>query len=373
MRSRQILLCTCLAATALGPAAPGWAQSPQPPAKTEVSKTTEQVYKNIQVLKGVPAEQLIPAMQFITSSLGVQCDFCHLEDGFEKDDKKPKQTARMMMKMMFAINHDSFDGRQAVTCFACHHGARKPLTVPTISEDESRIIAEDDMTVEPNNAGLPSTDQIIGKYLQAIGSAGATAEISSRIEKGTITLGPKQFPVEILAKAPAKQVTIMHLPGGDSVTVLNGEAGWLSTPGRGTREMGPSELFGASVDAQLFFPSGLKQFFKILRVQRKEPVHGREAYLLVGLRDNQPPVRLYFDVESGLLVRMMRFADTPVGRNPAQIDYEDYRQDSGLRIPFRWKVARPGGGFTIQIEHLQQNVPIEDDKFDKPASTKPPS
>ena len=373
MRSRQILLCTCLAATALGPAAPGWAQSPQPPAKTEVSKTTEQVYKNIQVLKGVPAEQLIPAMQFITSSLGVQCDFCHLEDGFEKDDKKPKQTARTMMKMMFAINHDSFDGRQAVTCFACHHGARKPLTIPTISEDESRIIAEDDMTVEPNNAGLPSTDQIIGKYLQAIGSAGAAAEIATRIEKGTITLGPKQFPVEILAKAPAKQVTIMHLPGGDSVTVLNGEAGWLSTPGRGTREMGPSELFGASVDAQLFFPSGLKQFFKVLRVQRKEPVHGREAYLLVGLRDNQPPVRLYFDVESGLLVRMMRFADTPVGRNPAQIDYEDYRQDSGLRIPFRWKVARPGGGFTIQIEHLQQNVPIEDDKFDKPASTKPPS
>ena len=89
----------------------------------------------------------------------------------------------------------------------------------------------------------------------------------------------------------------MHLPGGDSVAVLNGEAGWLSTPGRGTREMGPSELFGRGVNAQLSLPEGgLKQFFKILRVQRKEPVHGREAYLLVGLRDNQPPVRLYFDV-----------------------------------------------------------------------------
>ena len=373
MRSRQILLGACLAATTLGSAAFAWAQSPQLPANPAVSKMTEQVYKNIQVLKGVPAEQLIPAMQFITSSLGVQCDFCHLENAFEKDDKKPKQTARKMMKMMFTINHDSFDNQQAVTCFACHHGARKPLTTPPVNEDESRMVAEEEGTAEPTNAGLPSADQVIEKYLQAIGGANAAAGISTRIEKGTITVGPKQFPVEILAKAPTKRVTKMHLPGGDSVTAVNGDEGWLSTPGRGAREMGPSELFGATVDAQLFFPSGLRQFFKVLRVLRKEQVHGREAYLLAGIYDNQPPVRLYFDLETGLLVRMMRYADTPVGRNPAQIDYEDYRQDSGLRIPFRWTVARPGGGFTIQIEHLQQNVPIGDDKFDKPASTNPSS
>jgi hypothetical protein len=75
------------------------------------AKTTEQVYKNIQVLKRVPADQLIPSMQFVTASLGVHCDFCHVERAFEKDDKETKQTARKMMRMMFAINEDNFDGR----------------------------------------------------------------------------------------------------------------------------------------------------------------------------------------------------------------------------------------------------------------------
>jgi photosynthetic reaction center cytochrome c subunit len=374
MRGIQVLLGTCLAGTAFGPAAWLWAQSPQPPAGAAISKTTEQVYKNIQVLKGVPAEQLIPAMQFVTASLGVQCDFCHLENAFEKDDKNPKQTARKMMKMMFAINNDSFDGQQAVTCFACHRGARKPVTIPTIGEDEGRIAAEEKMAdEEPNTAGLPSADQILGKYMQAIGAADTAAEIYSRIQRGTITLGPKQFPVEVLAKAPTKQVTVIHLPGGDSVTGINGEQGWLSTPGRGTREMDPSELFGARLDAQLFFPSGLRQLFKELRVQRKEPVLGHAAYLLLGIRENKPPVRLYFDEESGLLLRMIRYAETPLGRNPTQIDYADYREEGGPRTAFRWTVARPGGRFTIQIEQLQQNVPIEDDKFAKPASTAPSS
>jgi photosynthetic reaction center cytochrome c subunit len=374
MRGIQVLLGTCLAGTVLGSA--GWprAQSPQPPAGAPIRKTTEQVYKNIQVLKGVPAGDLIPAMQFITTSLGVQCDFCHLENAFEKDDKKPKQTARTMMKMMFAINKGNFDGQQAVTCFACHRGARKPVATPTISEDEGITVAEEKLVPgEPNTAGLPSPDQILDKYLQAIGGADAAAGISTRIQRGTITVGSKHFPVEVLAKAPTKRLTTVNLPGGDSVTALNGEEGWLSTPGRPTHEMGPSELDGARVDAQIFFPSGLKQFFKELRVQRREQVHGHQTYLLLGIRDHQPPTELYFDEESGLLVRMMRYVETPLGRNPAQIDYADYRQDGGLRVPFRWTVARPGGRFTIQIEQLQQNVPIEDDKFAKPPNKTPSS
>ncbi|MGC2181668.1 MAG: c-type cytochrome [Terriglobales bacterium] len=374
MRGDQKLLSTCLTGIVLASVARLWAQSPQPLPGTPISKTTEQVYKNIQVLKEVPAEQLIPAMQFITASLGVQCDFCHLENAFEKDDKKPKQTARKMMKMMLAINHESFDGQQAVTCFACHRGARKPVATPTIGADEDRIIAEKKMAdEEPNTAGLPSADQILGKYLQAIGGADAATGISTRIQRGTITVALKQFPVEVLAKAPAKRVTIIHLPGGDSVTGTNGEEGWLSTPGRAVHDMGPSELDDARVDAQIFFPSGLGQFFKELRVLGKEQVYGHEAYVLSGIQDTQPPVQLCFDEQSGLLVRMTRYTRTPLGRNPTQIDYADYRQDGGLRTPFRWTVARPGGRFTIQIEQLQQNVPIGDDKFAKPASTTPSS
>src|ERR1700752_2575502 len=101
------------------------------------TKTAEQVYKNIQVLKGVHADQLIPAMQFITASLEVQCDFCHLENAFEKDDKEPKQTARKMMQMVRNLNQDVFAGQRKVTCYACHRGARKPVITPVIGAENN--------------------------------------------------------------------------------------------------------------------------------------------------------------------------------------------------------------------------------------------
>jgi hypothetical protein len=67
-------------------------------------------------------------------------------------------------------------------------------------------------------------------------------------------------------------------------------------------------------------------------------------------------------------VRVLRFVVTPLGSNPTQIDYADYREEGGVKTPFRWTVARPNGRFTIQIERMQQNIPIEDDKFAKPAA-----
>ena len=96
---------------------------------------TETVFKNIQVLKGIPSDQLIPAMQFITASLGVGCNYCHVQDHFDKDDKKPKQIARDMMRMMFAIDKNSFEGNREVTCYSCHRGLLRPEAVPIIGSE----------------------------------------------------------------------------------------------------------------------------------------------------------------------------------------------------------------------------------------------
>ena len=79
-------------------------------------------------------------------------------------------------------------------------------------------------------------------------------------------------------------------------------------------------------------------------------------------------MRLFFDKESGLLVRSIRYADTPLGRNPTQVDYADYRAQDGVKVPFQWTIARPLGRFTIQVTELQQNVPVDDKKFAKPAA-----
>src|SRR5580704_19616045 len=86
-------------------------------AQTPEVKTAEQVYKNIQQLKGTPADQLNAAMQFIAVSLGLECEACHVTGKFEADDKNNKKTAREMMAMTAAINKDSFRGQRQVTCF----------------------------------------------------------------------------------------------------------------------------------------------------------------------------------------------------------------------------------------------------------------
>src|SRR5437879_1855445 len=118
--------------TPLGPAAftigfsASHAQSAQP-------KLAEEQFKNIQVLKGIPADQLIPTMQFISASLGVECEYCHVEGAFEKDDKKPKQTARKMIEMVFGINKVNFENRREVTCYSCHSGTTQPVGIPSIT------------------------------------------------------------------------------------------------------------------------------------------------------------------------------------------------------------------------------------------------
>jgi photosynthetic reaction center cytochrome c subunit len=374
MRVKRMLAGTCVGGLAflLG-SAKLWTQPPQPTTGTATSKMAEQVYKNIQVLKGVPADQLIPAMQFITASLGVQCDFCHQESAFEKDDKETKQTARKMMHMMFGINKDNFDGHQEVTCYACHRGEHKPVITPVItsiiSAEDGKSDVGEKLRVESIDAILPGADQIVAKYLQAIGRAAAGGTILTLIQKGTLTVGAQHFPVEVLAKAPSKRVTTVHFPGGDSITGVSGDHGWLGSPGHAVHEMSSAEVDAAKMEAEVFFRGDLQRFLKEVRVQRKEQVNDHEAYVLVGLRDNQPTVELYFDKESGLLVRMLHYVETPLGLNPTQIDYGDYREQAGLKTPFRWTIARPSGRFTIQVEQMQQNIPIEDNKFAEPKST----
>jgi photosynthetic reaction center cytochrome c subunit len=367
--ANRMLLTSYVVVTVLALSAICGAQSAQPLTTIPSPKTTEQVYKNIQVLKGVPADQLIPAMQFITASLGVQCDFCHLENAFDKDDKQTKQTARKMMRMMFAINKDNFDGHKEVTCYACHRGVHKPVAIPVIGEEPVQLAPEEKTNHEEENAAsLPNADKIIGKYLQAMGGADAVARISTRLQKGTLTVGTAQFPVEVLSKRPANRVTTVRFPNGESVTGFNAQVGWLTTPGHGVHEMSSAELDASQMDAYPQFAMDLRQTFRELRVLQQEKIDNHPIYVVSGIRENQPPVRLYFDQESGLLIRLLRYVDTPLGLNPAQIDYADYRQEGAVRTPFRWTVARPGGRFTIQIDQMQQNVPIDDKKFAKPAA-----
>jgi hypothetical protein len=341
-------------------------------------ETAGKKFKNIQVLKDIPADQLIPSMQFISASLGVECDFCHVENSgkmeFDKDDKKEKKTARKMMQMMFAINQNNFEGEREVTCTTCHRGSPHPQAIPAIlaetAKPEPAPRQEHDMTP----AAMPSADPILARYIQALGGQAALAKVKTRVERGKALMseGPAT-PIDIYTKAPDQRVSVMHTPKGESVTAYNGQGGWLSFPGRPAREMSASDQLAAKLDAETFYPSLLQQQFTELKSEENtQKVAGQETDLVLGSSKGQPPVRFYFDKSSGLLLRMVHYTGTPLGLNPTQVDFSDYRSVDGVKTPYRWTIARPSGAFTIQIDEVKQNVPIDAARFEEPKPTSMP-
>jgi photosynthetic reaction center cytochrome c subunit len=342
-------------------------QEPKSPGqKAAGQKLAEEQFKNIQVLKGIPADQLIPAMQFITASLGVDCEYCHDHQAMDSDDKKPKKIARQMMAMMFDIDKNNFDGRLDVTCYSCHRGAAKPVSIPVIKDEEmAGVGAPGKKQVE--NAALPKPEELLDKYLAALGGAAAIEKITSRIQKGKLlAFGGQSFPAEVYSKAPDKRVSVMHLKEGDSVTAFDGQRGWMSVPGRPAHMMSISENDSARLDADLHFPVHVKTWYSKFTVESGEKIDGHDTYLVEGREEGRPPLRLYFDTQTGLLLRLVRYAQSPLGLNPTQIDYAGYREADGVKVSFRWTVSRPGNRFTIQVEEMKQNVPVDDAKFTAP-------
>jgi outer membrane lipoprotein-sorting protein len=271
-----------------------------------------------------------------------------------------------MINMMMAINKNNFDGHREVTCYSCHRGSKDPVGTPIIAEEEPRPAAEEGKKLGEAKATLPAADQLLDKYLAAIGGSEALQKVTSLVQKGTLTaFGGQHCPVEVYAKAPDKRVSIMHLQNGDSVTAFDGKQGWLSVPGR-VHMMSAAENDAARIDADLNFAARVKTLYQKFSVDAGGKIEGHDTYLVVGRTEGKPPLRLYLDKETGLLLRLIRYAETPLGRNPTQIDYADYRDANGVKSPFRWTLARPGNRFTIQVEQVQQNVPVDDAKFAAP-------
>ena len=364
---RIVNMAVLLAAAFLSAAVAVTAQEAKVPAKTAV-----QQFKNIEVLKDIPADELIPTMQFIAGALGVDCEFCHVQHAMDKDDKKEKQTARKMMAMELTLNADHFDGHIEVTCFTCHRGSPHPINIPILSPEIANKPPHEHAEANESAAkpNLPTAEVILDKYLAATGGADAFHKIKTRIEKGTIDAMGEKYPVEIYSEGPDKRVSISHPSFGESVTAFNGQTGWLGSP-RGAHPMGTLENEAARMDAQLYFPARARELFQQFNVLPGETVGGHATYLVTAKGAGLPPVKLYFDQQSGLLLRQVRYAETPLGRNPTQVDYVDYRETDGVKIPYQWTLTRTNGSFTIQIQTVQQNAAIDEKLFVMPPPAPP--
>ena len=332
------------------------------------AKTAAEAYQNVQVLKDIPSDQLVPAMQFITYSLGVECSYCHVEGALEKDEKKPKQTARKMMQMVAGINRDNFESKQMVTCNSCHRGSPRPISIPMIADAPLILVSESARGDEASVANAPPAEQIIEKYVDALGGAAALAKISTRLVKGTINVGGRNLPIEILTKVGAKQLTVIHLPNGDSLTAYDGTSGWTTAPNRPVRDIPSVEVASAQPEVDLRLPLDMKQLFSEIKPLATETIGNRETYVVAGMNSGELGAKFYFDKDSGLLVRILRYTKSPLGRNPTQIDYADYRPQDGIKVPFRQTIARPNSRLTVQIEEAKFNVPVDEAKFARPGT-----
>jgi photosynthetic reaction center cytochrome c subunit len=380
-RSRKILLAGAgltltLALTFAGARAQtGAAQTGMTPQATSAVITAGQDarFKNIQVLKDLPADQLLPAMQFISASLGVECEACHVQGAREKDDKQMKLTARHMMQMQMDINKNNFGGNRQVTCFTCHRGSESPVSTLMVQESDTPAGPRTPTAAAPAApVALPTADQLLAKYLQALGGADAVQKITTRVEKGNTILGENKTPIEIFAKAPNKRASVTHGQNGESITAYDGTAGWQGGGRGGPRDMAPIDSMSAMVDAVVQFPADLRKVFPQMNV-RTDKIGDKEYYVINARGPGAPArVRFYFDEQTGLLTRVIRYNDAGLGFTPVQVDYADYRDADGIKIPFRWTLSRPAGRFSIQVDSVQQNVPVDDSKFMKPAAPAAP-
>jgi len=356
----------CLLAVRLASGQAG--QQPRP-------QMSEDVFKNVQVLKGIPVDEFMDTMGMFSASLSLNCIDCHVAESvgtWEKfaDETALKRTARRMMLMVNAINKDNFSGVRSVTCYTCHRGDLRPRILPNLAAQYA-VPVEDPNEIEIHPVpGGPSADQVFDKYIQALGGAQRLANLTSFAAKGTFIgfeTEQTKVPVEVFAKAPALRTTIVHTRIGDSVRNYDGRAAWIAAPDRPLplMTMTGGNLDGAKIDAILSFPAQIKQAFSQWRVGATG-IDDREVRVVQGTNPRQPPVNFYFD-DSGLLVRVVRFADTAVGRVPTQIDYSDYREVAGVKMPFKWIVTWTNGQATTELSEVQPNVPIDTAKFARPA------
>ena len=345
----------------------------------------EDVFKNVQVLKGISVIEFMGTMGFFAASLSLNCTDCHISESSGDwvryaDDTPLKRTARRMIVMVNNINKDNFGGRRAVTCYSCHRGTIFPKVIPNLADQYGTPPPDDPNEVEiiGQTPATASAEQILDKYIQALGGAERLASLTSFVAKGTYQgydTDLEAVPLDVFAKASGQRSTTIHLRVGDSITTYDGRAGWIAAPDKPVRllTLDGADLDGVKLDAALSLPAGLKQALGQWRAGfPKATIGDREVQIVQGTAAGGSRVKLFFDKQSGLLMRAVLYTATAVGIIPAQTDYSDYREVAGVKMPFHWVTTWTDGQSTVDLSEVQPNVPIDASKFAKPAPSPPP-
>jgi len=355
------------------------------PAKQLMS---EQAFKNVTVLKGIPVDEFMDTMGFISAATNYNCIDCHAEPKVEGDwsvfalETPRKAIARRMIMMVQDINKTNFGGARVVTCYTCHRNIQgAPKITPSLAEQygEPPPVDPNEVNITRQAPDAPSADQIFDKYLQAVGGAQKAAAITSIVFKGTYQgYAEPKASVDIYVKAPNQRTMIVHTDLGDRTTTFDGSNGWMAAPAADKPfpviSYTGGDLDAVRLDAVLSFPAGIKQAITKPLVGSSS-IDDKDVVVVQGSANGgRSSIKLYFDKQSGLLVRQVRYADTIIGRVPTQVDYSDYRDvaGAGIKLPFHVITTWTNGRSDVLLTSAQTNVAIDAAKFNQPVPPAPP-
>jgi hypothetical protein len=338
----------------------------------------EDVYLNIKSLRGQSAELLNPTMVMFEAALGVGCGHCHDADAAKRElDSKPqKEIARRMIEMVNTLNKSSFGGANKVTCFTCHSGRSTPIAIPNVvGEELPPALGDDYLASLPPPPAVPAVDvnQVLDKYLAAVGGASAVQKTPSLTAVGTVTqyrVG-RHYPaqqIEIVSKAPGMQLITTRVGQNDNLLAYGGNGAWAKAGNGAPRDLRRAEADAMKLDDAYNLPAQLKQMLLEPKMERPQVIKGREVYVISGHTQNLPKVTAFFEKESGMLARLVYEIDTPFGVYPAQIEYSDYRDVGGRKVPHAWVISQVRNrSFTYVMQNVRA-TPTDDSKFARPAT-----
>ena len=368
-------------------------------------------YKNVQILKDLTPAQLHDTMVFFSAVTGGNCQGCHVrgadgEFAFEKDDNDHKTNARTMITMTRAINTQHFKGEERVTCATCHQARRTPNPLPPLA----LMLTPDQLAAQapqqgrggpggpgagaPPAAGQPpaggraegpggqaapgggrgpqrpteTVDQVLDKYLQALGGRDAIAKLKTRTRKGTVTNRSNQTAGVMVEDTAAGQVrTSVDGQPAPTARAFDGKAAWAQT-GTRVRDFEGVETTNVSLAADLALPIVIKDAYSALAMQSYGRISGHQVITMQGRRANGVAEQLLFDRESGLLVRRNIRIQTPLGELPVEIDYDDYRPVDGVQTPFAMHITDWESLSAFKFSEVTFNKPIDAARFARPAA-----
>jgi hypothetical protein len=229
-----------------------------------------------------------------------------------------------------------------------------------------------------HGASAQTADDIIEKYLTAIGGRAALAKLTSRSMTGTITLstpgGDVSGPVEIQNQQPNKSRTVIKMDlsalGAGQMTFdqrFDGTAGYILDSLQGNRDITGNQLENMKNGV---FPSpflNYKERGVTVELAGKDKVGDRDAYLLIIRPKSGSVVRQYVDAETWLAIRVVVKVEVPqVGEIEQTTELLDYHDVDGFKIPFQVKATSAVQSSAIVIAKVEHNVRIDDALFSKP-------